>query len=260
MIVQRRQQWESKKGISFVPLPLCSPCDFLAKMYKEHLLLSRLQMATLQDNISFICWVDDDVSQVCEQTLWRDKGEWKSCNRTIEAFVRSGPRCVSITVHLLITPSNPKAWLSIVGYSSHDLNIELEGARLILAVKPMWGLISWLDLTSRAIGFKGVSDDDIQFLAPASPCQTRAAITSARSGTHLDDGNGEPWPQNRSHYSSQVETWHSFSEALACFAASRLLAVYSQQTCRLQKGNSWSTSALFTVRGSVFVFASSHRQ
>lgn len=95
----------------------------------------------------------------------------QSCNYTTEAFVRSGPRCVSITVHLLIT-SNPKTWLSIVGYSSHDLKIALGRARLIPAVKPMWGLISLLDLTSRAIGFTSVSDDDILFLAPASPRQT----------------------------------------------------------------------------------------
>lgn len=179
----------------------------------------------------------------CQSSLWTNSVAWQrrvedlqSCNRTIEAFVRSGPRCVSITVHLLITPSNPKARPSIVGYSSHDLNIELEGARLIPVVKPMWGLISWLDLTSRAIGFKSVSDDDIPFLAPASPCQTRAAITSARSGAHVEDGNDKPRPQKRSHYSSQVETWHSLSEPFVWFAASRLVAVYSQQTCRLQKG------------------------
>lgn len=85
------------------------------------------------------------------------------------------------------------------------------GARLIPAVKPMWGLISLLDLTSRAIGFKSESDDDILSPAPASPCQTHTAITSACSGTSVDDHNDKPWPQNCSHYSSQVGTWHRLS-------------------------------------------------
>lgn len=66
----------------------------------------------------------------------KESGRFYSHVITQEAFVRSGPRCVSITVHLLIT-SNPKTWLSIVGYSSHDLKIALGGARIIPAVKPM---------------------------------------------------------------------------------------------------------------------------
>lgn len=57
----------------------------------------------------------------------KESEDLQSCNHTIEVFVGSGPHCVSITVHLLITPSNPKSWLSIVGYSSHDLNTELGG-------------------------------------------------------------------------------------------------------------------------------------
>ena len=73
----------------------------------------------------------------CQPRLWTNSVAWQrrvedlqSCNRTIEVFVRSGPCCVSITVHLLITPSNPKTWPSIVGYSSHDLNIELRGGTI----------------------------------------------------------------------------------------------------------------------------------
>lgn len=65
------------------------------------------------------------VDKLCGVT--KESEDLQSCNHTIEAFVRSGPRCVSITVHLLITPSNPKTWPSIVGYSSHDLNMELGG-------------------------------------------------------------------------------------------------------------------------------------
>lgn len=135
----------------------------------------------------------------------------QSYNRTIEVFVRSGPCCVSITVHLLITPSNPETWPSIVGYSSHDLNIESGGARLIPVVKPMWGLISLLDLTGREIGFKSVSDDDILFLAPASPRQTWEFNTSEWSGTDGYDVNDGPRPQDCSHYLSRVETRHSLS-------------------------------------------------
>jgi len=68
-------------------------------------------MARKQDNISLMCWAGDDVGEEWTHSAWRDKGELKdlqSCNHTIEAFVGFGPRCVSITVHLLITPSNPK--------------------------------------------------------------------------------------------------------------------------------------------------------
>lgn len=141
--------------------------------------------------------------------------ESQSCNYTKEAFVRSGPRCVSITVHLLIT-SNPKTWLSIVGYSSHDLKIALGGARIIPAVKPMWGLISLVDLTSRAIGFKSPSDDDIPFLAPASPRQTWNCTHSYKLLALLI----------LSRSATQFELF---------VATSRLLAVYSLQTCGLQK-------------------------
>lgn len=181
----------------------------------------------------------------CQSRLWTNSVVWQrkvesnleSCNRTIEAFVRSGLCCISITVHLLITPSNPKDWLSILGYSPHDLHVKVVvggcGTRLIPVVKPMWGLISLHDLTSRAIGFKSISDDYIMFQAPLH--LVRPKLTSACSGKNFDDHDQKAWPQNCSHYSFQVETWHSLSESFVRFAASRQLAVDSQQTFGLQK-------------------------
>lgn len=92
----------------------------------------------------------------CQSSPWTNSLAWQrrvedlqSCNCSTETFVRSWPRCVSITVHLLIT-SNPRIWQSIVGYSTNDLQILL----LIPAVKQLWELISILDLTSRVTGFK----------------------------------------------------------------------------------------------------------
>lgn len=97
----------------------------------------------------------------------------QSCNCTTEVFVRSGPCCVSITVHLLIT-SNPQTWLSIVGYSSHDFKSGFWGARLIPAAEPRWGLISLPVLTSRARGFKSESGDSV------STRQTQSCRSSGR--------------------------------------------------------------------------------
>lgn len=136
----------------------------------------------------------------CQSRLWTNFVAWQeraedlqSYNHTIEAFVRFRPRCVSITVHLLITPSNPKAL---------DIHVRLFISwRIIPTVKPMWGLISLHGLTSRATGFTTISDDYIPFLAQSDPDCTHSL---QHSGTDFDDCKPKSWPQNCSHYSLRV--------------------------------------------------------
>lgn len=215
-------------------LPCHSPpaCDFLAQIYTAAIKADSGH--NTQRLIHLLGW------WWCQSTLWTNSVAWqrrvkdlRSCNHTMEAFVKSGPRRVSITVHLLTTPSNPKIWLSIVGRSSDDLKIELGEHRLIPAVKSMWGLISLHDLTSRAMGFKSVSDDNILFLAPASPCQTLQSLqhiqvqTSMITTTSLD--------RRTVHITHPKWKQDSLSVSLLRFAAWRQVVVYTQQTCQLQK-------------------------
>lgn len=215
------------------------------------LVLWKLSMATTDHSILFICWVDDDVRQDCEQTVvsQRTVESLESCNCKTEAFLRSGPCCISITVHLLITPSNPKDWLSILGYSSHDLHVKVVvgecGARLIPVVKPMWGLISLHDLTSRAIGFKSISDDYIMFQAPLH--LVRPKLTSACSGKNFDDRDQKAWPQ------TVLITHSKWKHDTVCLSHLSGLPLRGSWLLTLSKHldfkkNNRSSTALFTVR------------
>lgn len=185
-------------------------------------------MAAGKDNIPIHlpCWWR------CQSCPWANSVAWQrrvedlqSSDRTIEASVRSGPCCVGITLHLIITPSNPTA--SFNSWLKHQIG----GAWLIPVLKPLWGLISLHNLTSTAMGFKtrDVSDGAIVFLALASPRQTCTDFRVFRYECYIinvDNRNHSPWPQNRLHYSSWVETRHSLLKSFVRSAAS--MAVDSQ--------------------------------